>query len=127
MVSLPLSMHEAAYGGNSFICLGWHPPGRCQRCAADSDPFGRQSNLKLAEDNKIPKAVLCIVAMMLSYWIIGLAGSTTRLNSDSVTKPSFSAAAFFGRDRGQFATCNRLFQIRSETGTIEINGSIVRG
>jgi hypothetical protein len=93
----------------------------------DSDPFGRQSNLKLAEENKIPKAVLCIVAIMLSYWIIGFAGSTTRLNSDSVTKPSFSAAAFFGRDRGQFATCNRLFQISSETGTIEINGSIVRG
>ena len=50
--------------------------------------------MKLAEENKIPKAVLCIVAMMLSYWIIGFAGSTTRLNSDSVTKPSFSAAAF---------------------------------
>jgi hypothetical protein len=61
-----------------FALAGTH---RADASAAqnDSDPFGRQTNLKLAEENKIPKAVLCIVAMMLSYWIIGFAGSTTRV------------------------------------------------
>src|SRR3954466_11472801 len=28
--ALPLPVHEAAYGGNSLVGIGWHPPGRCQ-------------------------------------------------------------------------------------------------
>jgi hypothetical protein len=60
----------------------------------DSHPLWRQSNLKLADENKLQK-FLCNVAMMLSYLITGFAGPTTRFNSDSVTKPSFSAAAFW--------------------------------
>src|SRR3954453_18585877 len=29
-IALPLPVHEAAYGGNSLLGIGWHPPGRCQ-------------------------------------------------------------------------------------------------
>jgi hypothetical protein len=36
------------------------------------------------------------------------------------------ALDLFGRDRGHFATCNRLFQISSETKAIATDGSIVR-
>jgi hypothetical protein len=67
-------MHEAAYGDNSLIYIGCPQGADARGVQNDSDPFWKE--------NKIPKAVLCIVAMMLSYWIIGFAGSTTRLNSD---------------------------------------------
>jgi hypothetical protein len=30
IVSLPLPVHDAAYGGNSLFGIGWHPPVRCQ-------------------------------------------------------------------------------------------------
>jgi hypothetical protein len=109
MVSSPLDAWKPLTATTHLFALADTHGADARGVQNDSDPLGRQSNLKLAEENKIPKAVLCICGndvVILDHWIIGFAGSATRLNSDSVTKPSFSAAAFFGRDRGQFATCN---------------------
>jgi hypothetical protein len=34
---------EAAYGGNSLLGIGWHPPGRCQ-LARRMMPFPSRGN-----------------------------------------------------------------------------------
>jgi hypothetical protein len=55
IVSLPLPVNEAAYGGNSLFGNGWHPPVRMPDSVQDDrDPFWGQCNLELIKKNKLP-------------------------------------------------------------------------
>jgi hypothetical protein len=54
IVSLPLPVNDAAYGGNTFLVWAGTTGPMPDNVQNDRDPFWGQSNLELIKENKMP-------------------------------------------------------------------------
>src|ERR1700722_12117710 len=73
IVSLPLPVHDAAYGGNSLFGIGWHPPVRCQSVTRMIVICSRGNVIwNCSKEIKLPDLALCIAAIKLTQFAAAL-------------------------------------------------------